>query len=242
MANEIKNVYQKLIEARSKFLQEGVKKTGVNLHLSFKYFELTDIVPVATKIFKELGLVAIPTFTNEEAKLTLVNCDKPDETIVFTAPVKQIQSIVSNQGKVVTNEVQTLGSSITYYRRYLYQLCLDICECDDLDANAGNEVAPEKAPSKKRASSNAPATPEERKEIKEELTNVEEQASELQIKALKKVLKELRTVAPDKENFITEFIAKTNNLTQITKQQAEQAINNISDVVEAIKHPSLEEK
>ena len=73
------------------------------------------------------------------------------------------------------------------------------------------------------------------------LINVEEQASELQIKALKKALKELKTVDPSKETFVKNFVAKTENLTNITKQQAEVAINNINDVIEEFKHPSLEE-
>ena len=42
------NVWQKLLAARIEFLRRGVTKSGVNLHAEFKYFELEDIVPVAT--------------------------------------------------------------------------------------------------------------------------------------------------------------------------------------------------
>ena len=111
------NVYQKLIEARSQFLNDGVEKSGKNMNVGFKYFELTDIVPSVTKIFKELGLIAIDKFTNETAYMTIVNCDAPEETIEFEAPFNQIAPIVSNAGKQVTNEMQALGSSITYMRR-----------------------------------------------------------------------------------------------------------------------------
>ncbi len=37
------NVYQKLLKARSLFLKSEVQKTGKNMNLSFKYFELDDI-------------------------------------------------------------------------------------------------------------------------------------------------------------------------------------------------------
>lgn len=50
------NVWQKLLAARIEFLRRGVTKSGVNLHAEFKYFELEDIVPVATRDFLELQL------------------------------------------------------------------------------------------------------------------------------------------------------------------------------------------
>lgn len=53
------NVYQKLLAARAKFLESDVQKTGKNMPLSFKYFELDDIVPTATRIFSEVGLIPI---------------------------------------------------------------------------------------------------------------------------------------------------------------------------------------
>ena len=50
------NVWAKLLKARQMFLEASVKKSGINRHLEFKYFELEDIVPTATSIGNELGL------------------------------------------------------------------------------------------------------------------------------------------------------------------------------------------
>lgn len=50
------NVYQRLLAARAKFLEADVQKTGKNMHLSFKYFELNDIVPPATRISRKSAL------------------------------------------------------------------------------------------------------------------------------------------------------------------------------------------
>ena len=157
------NVYQKLLAARAKFLEADVQKTGKNMHLSFKYFELDDIVPTATRIFSEVGLIPIVNFTADVATMTIVNTDNPwEETIKFEAPFNQIAPIVSNAGKQATNEMQALGSSITYMRRYLYMIALDICESDSFDANVGKPVTPpQTAPT-------PPATPEQRQEVKAE--------------------------------------------------------------------------
>ena len=52
------NVYQKLIKARELFLNADVQKTGKNMHLSFKYFELDDIVPHRNSHFLNSGTCA----------------------------------------------------------------------------------------------------------------------------------------------------------------------------------------
>ena len=219
------NVYQKLIEARSQFLNDGVEKSGKNMNVGFKYFELTDIVPSVTKIFKELGLIAIDKFTTETAYMTIVNCDAPEETIEFEAPFNQIAPIVSNAGKQVTNEMQALGSSITYMRRYLYMIAMDIVENDEIEPQITNDT-PAEAPKK------APATPEQRQEVKQELTAPAENASTLQIKGLKAVLKKLKDKDPSKEEMIAKIAVETQGFTVISKSDCETLINRISEMLE----------
>ena len=219
------NVYQKLIEARSQFLNDGVEKSGKNMNVGFKYFELTAIVPSVTTIFKELGLIAIDKFTNETAYMTIVNCDAPEETIEFEAPFNQIAPIVSNAGKQVTNEMQALGSSITYMRRYLYVIAMDIVENDEIEPQITNDT-PAEAPKK------APATPEQRQEVKQELTAPAENASTLQIKGLKAVLKKLKDKDPSKEEMIAKIAVETQGFTVISKSDCETLINRISEMLE----------
>lgn len=124
MATAKQNVYQKLILAREEFLKSEIEQSGKNRHLSFKYFELKDIVPTITKIFAKTGLLAIMNFTDKTGIVTIVNTDNPEETIEFFAPFNQIEPIVSNTGKQATNNMQALGSSITYMRRYLYLIAI----------------------------------------------------------------------------------------------------------------------
>ena len=220
------NVYQKLLAARAKFLESDVQKTGKNMHLSFKYFELDDIVPTATRIFSEVGLIPIVNFTSDVATMTVVNTDNPEEVIPFVAPFNQIAPIVSNAGKQATNEMQALGSSITYMRRYLYMIALDICESDSFDANVGNPVtAPQSAPT-------PPATPEQRQEVKQELTAPEDNATALQIKGLKNVLKKLKDADPSKEEMIAQIAVQTQGFTVISKSDCETLITRITAMLE----------
>lgn len=219
------NVYQRLLTARAKFLEADVQKTGKNMHLSFKYFELDDIVPSAIRIFNEVGLIPIVNFTADTATMNVINTDNPEESISFTAPFNQIAPIVSNAGKQATNEMQALGSSITYMRRYLYMMALDICESDSIDANIGNDTAPAQTEKK------APATPQQRQEVKQELTAPNDNATSLQIKGLKAVLKQLRKADPSKEEMISNIAVQTKGFTEISKSDCEELINRIKEML-----------
>ena len=223
------NVYQRLLMARSKFLDANVEKSGKNMHLSFKYFELEDIVPTAIRIFNEVGLISVVNFTLDVATMEIINTENPDESVSFVAPFNQIAPIVSNTtGKQATNEMQALGSSITYMRRYLYMIALDICESDSIDANLGKgETASAPAAEKK-----APATPEQRQEVKENLTAPADNASALQIKGLKAVLKKLKDADPSKEEMIANIAVQTKGFTEISKSDCETLIQKITAMLE----------
>lgn len=222
------NVYQRLLTARAKFLEADVQKTGKNMHLSFKYFELDDIVPSAIRIFNEVGLIPIVNFTADTATMNIVNTDNPEDTVSFVAPFNQIAPIVSNAGKQATNEMQALGSSITYMRRYLYMMALDICESDSIDANIGK--GEDNAPAAEAPK--APATPQQRQAVKEDLTAKDGNATALQIKGLKAVLKKLKEADPSKEEMIANIAVQTQGFTVISKSDCEAMINRINEMLE----------
>lgn len=226
------NVYQKLIEAREQFINSEINQSGKNMQLSFKYFELKDIVPTITHIFKQVGLIAIANFSNTTATLTIVNTDEPKETIYFPVPFNQIQPIISNSGKQVTNDMQALGSSITYMRRYLYLIAMDICVNDEIEPTINKDTNNQGDNAPKHS---APPTPAQRQDIKKELTAPEAQASSLQIKGLKNVLKKLREVDNTKEELITEIAVKTKSFTQISKADCETLIQKINKMIEEVK-------
>ena len=126
------NVYQKLNEVRDEFHQAKLKKSGHNKFANYYYFELGDFVIPALEIFKQIGLTSIISFGKEEASMTIVNNDKPEEKIVLTSPM-------SSAALKGCHEVQNLGAVQTYLRRYLWVAALEIVEHDALDGTVGSD-------------------------------------------------------------------------------------------------------
>lgn len=233
-AYETMNVWSKLLLARKMFQEANIKKTGVNRHLEFKYFELQDIVPAATVIGYEIGLLFVTTFDAEVAQMTVVNVHNPDEIILFRSPMKEIESIESSRtGGKLTNAIQNLGSAETYQRRYLYMTALDIVESDTFDADVGEPEAPNPEKPAKKAKAKPPVTPEKRKEIKEEVVDSNGQAEPLQIEALSNALQQLLDIDPDQEEFVQQIILQTDKLTNISKEACEALIKEICDLIES---------
>ena len=227
MANTTpKNVYQKLLEARVLFAEEDVKKSGKNMKMSYKYFELQDIVPVALPIFLKVGLLPVTTFTNDEAIMTVVNVDQPSDYINFTSPMREIEAIISSKtGGEVTNAIQRLGSVETYQRRYLYMVALDIVESDSIEPLTGDNPPPAPKPT-------APVTPEKRQEVTKTLTDPEGNATELQIKGLKAAMAKLLEKDPSKEDFVAQIALQTDGLTNISKSACEKLVQAITTMLE----------
>lgn len=209
------NIYGKLLKARTMFLEVGTKKSGKNRAIMYDYFELEDIVPTVTKIFNEVGLVTVVSFSNEEASMTVVNTEEPSEQVVFTAPFKCPEP---NKG---TNITQTIGSGITYFRRYLYMMAMDIIEADSIDCtSASPKVEPAKTtPVKTVAPASKPATPIERKKIVETLANPEDLIDDAMKDVLIKKIAELLQKKPESKNVIVALKDKTNGFINIKKSE-----------------------
>lgn len=182
----VMNVYGKLIEARKRFLEAGIKKEGVNRYAEFKYFRLDEIIPAKQEIFRDLGLADVITFGNEVATLTIFNVDNPEESIDFMSQLAPDESMIKNP-------IQKVGAIQTYVRRYLYLLALDIIESDGIEATTGKSVDEDGKPAKTEPKkSNRPATTEERQEVKQGLINQDGEATKTQRTAISNGLKKLR--------------------------------------------------
>jgi hypothetical protein len=130
------NVFEKLNEARIRFQNANVKKSGKNSYAGYTYYELADILPAINKIAQELKFSCIVNFTPDLATLDFVDCEK-NEKITFTSPMSE----ASLKG---CHAVQNLGAVETYIKRYLYQNCFEIVEADALDGtmNPNNSENP----------------------------------------------------------------------------------------------------
>lgn len=221
------NAFQKLQLARVRFLSAGVEKSGKYMKLEYKYFELADIVPMAEKIFLEVGLLMVPSMQGDTATARVYNVDDPKEDYIdFVAPYTPIAPAVSNAGNRVMNEMQATGSSITYIRRYLWQLVLDIIETDSIDSGE-LDLPPAPAPTKK-----APVTTQQRQEIKAELTSAPAGAASAEkVGELKGLLKKLLSLDSALEEFVQQIALKTAGFSQITAEQCDTLIAGVNDML-----------
>ena len=119
------NVFEKLNEARLRFQNAGVSKSGHNKFAGYTYYELSDILPVINKLANELKFCCIINYKQDLATLDFCDIEK-DERITFSCPM------CTTTVKGAT-EVQCEGAVITYLKRYLYQNCFEIVEADMLD-------------------------------------------------------------------------------------------------------------
>ena len=119
------NVFEKLNEARLRFQNAGVSKSGHNKFAGYTYYELADILPVINKLANELKFCCVINYKQDLATLDFCDIEK-DEKITFSCPM------CTTTVKGAT-EVQCEGAVITYLKRYLYQNCFEIVEADMLD-------------------------------------------------------------------------------------------------------------
>lgn len=210
------NIWQKLLLVRDEFAQAEVKMTGKNMQLSSKFYELKDIVPVARPIFAKYRLLAHTTMPSGKAVMTIVDVDSPDNKLIFELDVQ------SYEGNKAVTPPQAYGAVVTYYRRYLYMVALDVVEADYLDNNL---LPPE---------STTPVVPSPKTVTTDDSTSLTDgngQASELQIKQLKEALKKLRESDPTKEDWITQIALTTQGFKTISKVECETWITEVNEVL-----------
>lgn len=116
-------IFEKLNEARLRFQNAGIKKSGNNKY--FTYYELADILPFINQIANELKFCCVVNFTADMATLDFVDLEG-DGKITFTSPMAEVK-LSGGQ------PCQNLGASQTYLKRYLYMNCFEIVESDILD-------------------------------------------------------------------------------------------------------------
>jgi hypothetical protein len=121
------SVYTKLNEARKRFHELKLEKTGHNKFAGYYYFELGDFLIPALKIFNEVGLCAFVSFDKELATMSIMDAIAPvDGCITITSPL-------GSAALKGCHEIQNIGACETYCRRYLWVAALEIVEHDALD-------------------------------------------------------------------------------------------------------------
>lgn len=127
------NIYEKIQQVRVELQNLGLNKSGKNKFAGYTYFELSDFLPAINQLCKDHKLMTHISFTREEATLTIINAEAPDEKVTYTSPM--YEAVLKG-----AHPIQNAGAVITYQRRYLMMLAFEIVECDALDSTQGKNV------------------------------------------------------------------------------------------------------
>jgi hypothetical protein len=119
------SVYKKLQKARVLLNASSIKKSGKNKFAGYEYFELGDFLPTVNEIFDSVGLCGVVNF-GEQATLTVYDTDGNGQ-VAFSSPLVFAEN---SKGQAI----QSLGSTHTYFRRYLWLLALELTEHDSIDS------------------------------------------------------------------------------------------------------------
>lgn len=219
------NVYQRLLNAREQFQRLNVKKTGVNKFQEFTYFTLEDIVPPATRVCRENGLLVFMEFSFGQAVARVINVHDPEQEIRFVITMDDIEPVVSDKGNVTAHAVQRRGTAVTYLRRYLWFIVLDITESDDeLDRKLGMPV------NKSVVTRKRPVSEEEQKEATDKVVGLNDKANTAMIRTLKSNLKKLGDNGTDGDKeYIKGLLTKTNKLEDVSKVDCEKYIIEVKE-------------
>ena len=128
-------IYKKIATARIKLQGMPLKKSGHNKFAGYNYFELGDFLPACNDIFAELGLCDVITFTSETASLNIFDSET-GEQVMFCSPM-------ASANLKGCHDIQNLGASQTYLRRYLWQTAMGMVEHDALDASKPDQPSRE---------------------------------------------------------------------------------------------------
>ena len=230
MANKTEGLtfLQKLKHLQDIMGEFSWEKDGINRFQSYKYVTEKQYKNNFKKALKQVGLLwkmetleyqFIPEISD---KMHLIIC-KFKGRLIDPETGEYEEYIFFGSG--ADNSDKGLYKAITGGLKFFLAANFNVAE--DMEPESDRNEIPKTEP---------PATPEEREEIKKELTDKNGPATKMQINSLKKILKQLREVDPDQEEFIATIAQKTNNFTNITKGACEELILKIGQMIDEIKN------
>lgn len=125
------NLYQRLQRVRKELGDAKLKKSGKNSYQKFDYFRLDDFLPTVNALMDKYGITALFTIDEnnkgEEVAILKITDGTTIEPITFSCPTAE----PNTKGQ---DAIQLLGSKVTYMRRYLYLMAMEITEDDGIDS------------------------------------------------------------------------------------------------------------
>ena len=116
----MKEIYKKLAAVKKEI--GTISKDSKNPFFKSKYFDINQLLAHVEPLLEKNGLILLQPIENKNVSSMISLVSNPDETIVSSIPLPDIQ------------DPQKLGSAITYYRRYTLASLLAL-QAEDDDAN-----------------------------------------------------------------------------------------------------------
>lgn len=204
------NIYEKIQFAKEEILKANLKKSWKNQFAGYDYFELSDFLPFIVQTCNKFWLFTSVSFNETTATLKVVNCEKTDEVVEITSPMKELELKGCNQ-------IQALWGVETYQRRYLYMSLFDIVENDMFDATTTEEKS-------------------EPKTVKEKLQQMNKEEAP---KTLKRFFEHIDKVSPDNKNELKRlleqwrFLYKSEYYSEEEKQKIQEVSVWIKELLES---------
>jgi len=133
-------VLERIQLLRQELKSMNLKKTGVNAHQRYSYFELKDFLPETIDLCVKHRLTPIMQYTETMIELWVYASENEDDCCYFSIPKvsTNISECMSKEGRQLLKSSQLMGMDITYARRYLYGLFVDLVETDGFDSGAAS--------------------------------------------------------------------------------------------------------
>lgn len=146
--NKELSFFERIMILREFFAKRQIRGSGEgralrgNVEEDFEFVQLSDFLPEAELRCKDLGLIPIVNVEGTSATMTVYD-EMSDKTVKFCTPSAAVKS---GGGQLL----QAIGSQISYSRRYLWYLFLDLCTHDELDEGLYIQGLPQKPMEQKR--------------------------------------------------------------------------------------------
>ena len=145
------SVYRKLQAVRYELSKLNLKKSGKNKFAGFEYFELGDFMPTAHKLMDAVGLCGVFNINTAVTTLDIFDNEPNGGSVQFSSP-----TVMAENAK--GQPIQSLGSTHTYMRRYMWLIALELSEHDEVDAVAGSTPPAKLKPEAKTVVAELPKT------------------------------------------------------------------------------------
>lgn len=138
--NPDRKLKYKITLARKLFKDQSKSKSGSNKFQNFDYFELKDIVPEAIDICALLGLSYIFVLRGKKGVLTVYDVESEAE-VIFPKERPAVK-----EGGNTNQQLQGIGKTSTYLKRYCLMDFLEVVEADKVDAEDNSKKTIPKKP------------------------------------------------------------------------------------------------